>query len=52
MYWIMVLFLQEEVHEVKIIIKRASNPLESVVVGGGKAFNNKKLLRALEMKEM
>ena len=38
--------------EVKIIIKRASNPLESVVVGGGKAFNNKKLLRALEMKEM
>ena len=38
--------------EVKIIIKRASNPLESVVMGGGKAFNNKKLLRALEMKEM
>ena len=38
--------------EVKITIKRATNPLESVVIGGGKAFNNKKLLRALEMKEM
>ncbi len=38
--------------EVKISIKRASNPLESVVVGGGMAFNNKKLLRTLEMKEM
>ncbi len=38
--------------EVKINIKRASNPLESVVLGGGEAFNNKKLLRTLEMKEM
>lgn len=38
--------------EVKINIKRATNPLESVVLGGGAAFNNKKLLRTLEMKEM
>ena len=38
--------------EVRIPIKRAKNSLESVVVGGGLAFDNKKLLRTLEMREI
>lgn len=38
-------------NEVKIPIKRAQNSLESVVIGGGLAFDNKKLLRTLEMRE-
>lgn len=37
--------------EVKVPIKRAQNSLESVVVGGGLAFDNKKLIRTLEMRE-
>ena len=38
--------------EVKIPINRATNSLESVVLGGGLAFDNKNLLRTLEMREM
>lgn len=38
--------------EVKVPIKRAQNSLESVVIGGGLAFDNKKLLRTLEMREI
>ncbi|MDO5089368.1 MAG: rod shape-determining protein [Leptotrichiaceae bacterium] len=37
---------------VQIPINRATNSLESVVVGGGLAFDNKKLLRTLEMREI
>ncbi|RRD39793.1 rod shape-determining protein [Leptotrichia sp. OH3620_COT-345] len=37
---------------VQITINRATNSLESVVVGGGLAFDNKKLLRTLEMREI
>lgn len=36
----------------QIPIKRSENSLESVVIGAGKAFDNKKLLRTLEMREI
>lgn len=39
-------------NRVKISINRATNSLESVVIGGSLAFDNKALLRTLEMREM
>ena len=41
--------LMEE--ETKITVFLAEKPLESVVLGGGMAFDNKNLLRTLQMKE-
>ena len=38
--------------KVQIPINRSSNSLESVVMGGGLAFDNKKLMRTLEMREI
>ena len=37
--------------EVGIKVFLSPNPLDSVVLGGGAAFDNKKLLRTLQMKE-
>ncbi|MFZ1247121.1 MAG: rod shape-determining protein, partial [Leptotrichiaceae bacterium] len=37
--------------ETQIKVTRPENPLESVVLGAGFAFDNKKLLRTLQMKE-
>ena len=37
---------------VQIPINRSTNSLESVVMGGGLAFDNKKLMRTLEMREI
>ena len=39
-------------NKVNIPIHRATNSLESVVIGGALAFDNKALLRTLEMREM
>ena len=41
--------LMEE--ETKINVFLAEQPLESVVLGGGLAFDNRNLLRTLQMKE-
>ena len=38
--------------KVNVPINRSSNSLESVVIGGGLAFENKKLMRTLEMREI
>ena len=37
--------------EIGIKVYLAENPLISVVLGGGMAFDNKKLLRTLQMRE-
>ena len=37
--------------EVKVKVYLTENPLNSVVLGGGKVFDNKKLLKTLQMKE-
>lgn len=37
--------------EIQIKVTRPENPLESVVLGAGFAFDNKKLLRTLQMRE-
>lgn len=37
--------------EVKVKVKLSPNPLDAVVLGGGIAFDNKKLLKTLQMKE-
>ena len=37
--------------EVKVKVYLNENPLNSVVLGGGKVFDNKKLLKTLQMKE-
>ena len=37
--------------EMQIKVTRPENPLESVVLGAGFAFDNKKLLRTLQMRE-
>ena len=39
------------VKEVKVKVYLTENPLNSVVLGGGKVFDNKKLLKTLQMKE-
>lgn len=38
-------------NEVKVKVKLSPNPLDAVVLGGGIAFDNKKLLRTLQMRE-
>ena len=37
--------------EISIKVHLSPNPLDSVVLGGGAAFDNKKLLRTLQMRE-
>lgn len=38
-------------NEIKIRVYLSEHPLDSVVLGGGKAFDNKNLIKTLEMKE-
>ena len=44
-------FIDMMEQEVGIKVFLSPNPLDSVVLGGGAAFDNKKLLRTLQMKE-
>ena len=37
--------------EIGIKVYLSKNPLDSVVLGGGAAFDNKKLLKTLQMRE-
>ena len=37
--------------EIGIKVYLSNNPLDSVVLGGGAAFDNKKLLKTLQMRE-
>ena len=37
--------------EIGISVYLSQNPLDSVVLGGGAAFDNKKLLRTLQVRE-
>ena len=37
--------------EIKIKVLISDEPLNSVVLGGGKAFDNKNLLKTLEVRE-
>ena len=44
-------FVELMENEIGIKVYLAENPLDSVVIGGGKAFDNKKLLKTLQMRE-